>query len=491
MLLHRRRDKPYDGNTDATVASRSLIGVVPGDVVTLDGGTAQFDTSSVGTGKTVTLLGATLGGVDAASYTLSVTPIDTTAAITAKELTISGAVADNKPYDGSTDATVTFTGASLNGVVPGDVVTIDSAAYNATFDTKNVGTAKPVTVTGVALSGADAGNYTVAQPAGLTADITALELTVAGATADNKVYDGSTDATVTFTFAGLVGAIDPDVVGLVTTGYSASFADKDIGIGKTVTVIGLTLGGADAGNYTLAQPLLSANITPKTVTGAFTAGNKPYDGTTDATVATRSLVGTITGDVVTLSGGTATFDTKNVGTGKTVTLTGATLSGTDAGNYILGSVATTTADITPKTVTGSFASANKPYDGTTDASATARSVAGTLPGDVVTLSGGTAAFADKNVGTGKTVTLTGATLGGADAGNYALSVAPITTTANITALELTGSFASANKPYDGTTDASATARSVAGTLPGDVVTLSGGTAAHSPTRTSARARPSP
>ncbi len=75
-------------------------------MVTLDGGTAQFDTSSVGTGKTVTLMGATLGGVDAASYTLSVTPIDTTAAITAKELTISGAVADNKTYDGSTDATV-------------------------------------------------------------------------------------------------------------------------------------------------------------------------------------------------------------------------------------------------------------------------------------------------------------------------------------------------------------------------------------------------
>ena len=90
-------------------------------------------------------------------------------------------------------------------------------------------------------------------------------------------------------------------------------------------------------------------------------------------------------------------------------------------------------------------------------------MAGTLPGDVVTLSGGTATFADKNVGTGKTVTLTGATLGGDDAGNYTLSAAPITTTANITPKTVTGSFASANKTYDGTTDASATARSVAGT----------------------------
>ena len=56
--------------------------------------------------------------------------------------------------------------------------------------------------------------------------------------------------------------------------------------------------------------------------------------------------------------------------------------------------------------------------------------------DVVTLNGGTAALVDKNVGNGKTVTLTGANLSGADAGNYILdSVA--TTTANITALHIT------------------------------------------------------
>ena len=50
--------------------------------------------------------------------------------------------------------------------------------------------------------------------------------------------------------------------------------------------------------------------------------------------------------MVSLTGGTATFADKNVGNGKTVTLTGATLSGRDAGNYILDSVATTTANIT-------------------------------------------------------------------------------------------------------------------------------------------------
>ena len=97
--------------------------------------------------------------------------------------------------------------------------------------------------------------------------------------------------------------------------------------------------------------MLSADITALDITGAFTADDKVYDGTTDATVATRSLVGTITGDVVTLVGN-ATFDTKNVGTGKTVTMNGASLSGADAGNYNLTSVADTTADITVLTAIG-------------------------------------------------------------------------------------------------------------------------------------------
>ena len=55
----------------------------------------------------------------------------------------------------------------------------------------------------------------------------------------------------------------------------------------------------------------------------------------------------ITGDTVTFANTSATFDTKNVGTGKTVTVAGLSISGTDAGNYNLSNAtATTTADIT-------------------------------------------------------------------------------------------------------------------------------------------------
>ncbi len=40
------------------------------------------------------------------------------------------------------------------------------------FDTKDVGTAKSVTVSGYTLGGIDAGNYTLSQPSGLSANIT-------------------------------------------------------------------------------------------------------------------------------------------------------------------------------------------------------------------------------------------------------------------------------------------------------------------------------
>src|SRR5207237_1902132 len=126
---------------------------------------------------------------------------------------------------------------------------------------------------------------------------------------------------------------------------TATFDDKNVGTGKTVTLAGATLAGADAGNYNLAGvSTTTADITKYDVTGSFTASNKIYDATTAATVAS-SFPGTILlTDVVTFTGGTATFNNKNVGTGKTVTLAGATLAGADAGNYNLLSVNTTTAD---------------------------------------------------------------------------------------------------------------------------------------------------
>jgi hypothetical protein len=71
------------------------------------------------------------------------------------------------------------------------------------------------------------------------------------------------------------------------------------------------------------------------LTGSFTAENKTYDGNVSATIASRSVTGKVGTDDVALSGGTATFGTAAAGQGKTVTATGFTLTGAQAGNYTL------------------------------------------------------------------------------------------------------------------------------------------------------------
>src|SRR5207249_4600281 len=152
------------------------------------------------------------------------------------------------------------------------------------------------------------------------------------------------------------------------------------------------------------------------------------------------------------------------------------LAGADAANYAITTVGTATADITAKSVTGSFTAADKGYDGTTAATVTGRNLTGVVGNDQVSLSGGTATFADANVGSNKTVTGTGFSLIGAAAGNYTLASSTLTTTANITAKSVTGSFTANNKVYDGNTSATIASRSLTGAITGEDVNLSGGTA---------------
>ena len=453
-------DKTYDGGTSATVASKSLPGVLAGDAVSLDVTNAQFDNKNVGTGKTVTA-NLALSGADAGNYSLSSVTGTDSANITAKSVTGSFTAAD-KVYDGTNSGTAS--NRTLNGTLAGDSVSLSGGT--ATFADGNVGPNKTVTLTGATLAGADVGNYSLTSVGTTTAAITAKELT-GSFTAENKAYDGTTDATIAT--SNLVGVVQGDDVGL--SGDGASFADKDVANGKTVTVNSGALSGTDASNYSLkAGPwTATADITPKSITGSFTAANKVYDGTAAATISGRALQGAIGGDAVGLSGGSATFGSKDVGTAKTVTGTGFGLSGTDAANYTLGSVSNTTASITAKSVTGSFTAADKVYDGNDSATVTGRTLPGAIAGDDVKLDGGTAKFSNKNVASAKPVTLTGASLVGADKGNYTLGSVS-NAEADITARGLTVGATGIDKVYDGT--ASATVNLSTNELSGDAVRAS-------------------
>jgi len=86
---------------------------------------------------------------------------------------------------------------------------------------------------------------------------------------------------------------------------------------------------------------------------------------------------------------------------------------------------------------------NKQYDGTTTATVTLSD--DRIGGDVLTDAYTSASFANKNVGNGKTVSVRCVSISGTDAGNYSLSNTTASTTANITALHITGSFTADNK----------------------------------------------
>ena len=116
------------------------------------------------------------------------------------------------------------------------------------------------------------------------------------------------------------------------------------------------------------------------------------------------------------------------------------LSGDDAGNYVLDSVATTTANITHKPLTVSGITANsKPWDGNTSATLNLGSAAlvGVLSGETVNLdtSGASGAFSSNAVGTWS-VQIAGLTISGPDSANYSLTQP--TTTASITAWNAQG-----------------------------------------------------
>ena len=226
-------------------------------------------------------------------------------------------------------------------------------------------------VSGLTLLGNAKGDYTLSPPAGLTADITPKALTIVGLTANDKVYDGNAQDTLSGEAAlrtgeapgagtsadGKAYAGDPVGVGGTPAG---AFGQSNAGDGLTVTVTGLALINNTAGDYTLPTlPSLMANITPAPLTISAETQTKIYDGTTVSTVAPELTQGALVGDD-TLTGLTQAYGSKDVlGTnGSTLSVTGYTLS--DPGNYAVTTL-TAPGTITPATLTVTANARTKVY----------------------------------------------------------------------------------------------------------------------------------
>lgn len=459
----------------ATLAAAALPTVTSGALATGDVGTFSevYTSVGVGTGKTLVPSGTIADALSAdmtGNYTITFTS-STNGTITAKNLTISGAVAADKTYDGNATSTVSFTSATLVGVVGLEDVSINSTGYAASFTNKNVGVGKSVTVTGVTLSGADAGNYTVSQPAGLTATISQRNLTVT-AQVDSKTYDGSTSSSV----APLMGALQGSDT--VTTAATQSFDTKNVGTSKTLTASGLVVNDGNSGlNYNVGYVTnTSGAITACAITVTASANSRVYDGGTTAAALPTITSGTLaTGDIATLA---EHYSIKNVGTNKTLIPTGTiadALSANMTSNYAITFTSSTNGVITTAPLTiSSLSGVDKTYDATTTANISGTgALVGLADGDSVSITGtASATFSDKNVGTGKAITVTGLSITGDDAANYTVSQ-PTGLTAAITTRPITVTAAATSKTYDGGVAASSTPTVTVGTLAtGDIATFS-------------------
>ena len=456
-----RFNKTYDGNANVTQSLTkgthyTLTGFVTGEGtgIELASSTGTYTDKNAAADKTVTFDGLTLTGAGAGNYTLDKTALTGIGTIARRALTLGAVAAQTKTYDGNTLADTSKFRAALNNVVAGEENSVKATATGAAYNSKNVAAASAIDYTGVALSGAEAGNYSLAATTAQgTGTITKRALTVDTVAAQSKTYDGTTAADTSKFQATLGNFVAGEEGSVAATAAGATYNDKNVAGANKVGYTGLALTGAGAGNYTLAATTAegAGRITPKKLNLALANGarfDKIYDGNANVTQSlTKGGNYTLTGFVGTegtgieLESATNRYADKNTGTDKNVTFDGLSLTGTGAGNYALDKTALTgTGTITRRALTlGAVGAQSKTYDGTiaADASKFRAALGNAIAGDDVKAAAATATFNDKNVAAANAVGYTGVALAGADAGNYSLAATTAQGAGEITHRDLT------------------------------------------------------
>ena len=283
--------KTYDGNvaSGTTSYTTSLSGA------TLDG-SLTYVTHSKNAGDYSQANGTLLlGGLYSGQQGYDISYANTNASLTIQRanLNVNGITASNKTYDGTTVATLNGT-ASVSAF-GSDVVTVGGTGLGA-FADKNAGTGKAVNVSGYTLSGADAGNYLLVQPAGLTASIQRASLNVTVNNA-SKTYDGRAfSASKEVSFSGFVNGETESVLG-GTLSYSGT-AQGAVNAG----IYGLSASGLTADNYNLSYTAGSLTIGKAALTIAALDASKTFGQSIDLSgYSVRGLVGSDSVASVTLS----------------------------------------------------------------------------------------------------------------------------------------------------------------------------------------------
>ena len=421
--------------------------------------TADLSTSgNLKAGSYKQQVAAGLKDADASNYNFAgTTTASANYTVNKLNLATTGLSASDKTYDATTNAALNVSTNTLAGTQSGngktDIVSYQKSSMKASFDTANVAydsnnqvTSKTVNITGIALTGQDASNYTTASSASVSATITPKAITTASIADVATVYSKPAAAGVVSlgadVFASDANTVQANAAQIVS-GASDLSTSGNLKAGSYFQKVGAGLTGSAKGNYSFAgKTSTTANYKVSKLAMALTgikANDKVYDGTSETTFTITAMQimdiqsgSNKTDDVqfadTDLHSGTlhASFDNAKVAynsnnqvIAKNVNITGLSLIGTDAANYTSESTTGVLATITPKPISVSYSVKDKVFDNTSLAKVDPQ-LSGVVGSDAVSASHASATFDSSAIGNAKKVTISDVQLVGVDKGNYQL-----------------------------------------------------------------------
>ncbi|MCQ2978766.1 MAG: BspA family leucine-rich repeat surface protein, partial [Clostridia bacterium] len=289
-----KQQKDYDGTTNAESKSLTINGVTyqeegsdtPVTEIINISLTASYDSSDAGDRNMIyhpTVTSVTGGHANVSNYRVSYDNIDGSNNVTLNNygkingIEIHYTLSNfTKVYDGNSDITLTITLDDPSGILEGQTIgnegtdVIIPSAVHGTFDSKNVGSDKSITVDTITLTGDKSGNYYLVPKENVKGSITKKLLTYQLGSLD-KTFDGTnTNNNVTVTNLEGIESIDEGKV-TISSPITATFISSNVGTyysedhasyvadpSNKVSLSEITLSGTESGdesgNYKIEQP---------------------------------------------------------------------------------------------------------------------------------------------------------------------------------------------------------------------------------------------
>jgi len=359
----------------------------------------------------------------------------------------------SKIYNGNTTATLTSGNYTFSGAADDDIITLNTPT-TGTYDNKNVGTGKTVSVTGISANiSPNIYGYTVTSSAsGAVGTITASPLTIT-ASAQSKTY-GATLAlgTTAFTTGTLYNS---DAVSSVTLTSGGAVNTASVA-GSPYTITPSAAIGTGLSNYAITYTNGSLTVNPAALTITANSISKTYGQTIIFAGTEFSSSGLINSDnisSVTLTSSGAANNANVTGSPYSIVPSAPTGGTFNINNYTV-TYNNGNLTINPAALTITANSISKTYGQTITFAGTEFSSSGLVNSDNISSVTLTSSGAANNANvTGSPYTIMPSAAIGAGLSNYTITYTNSSLTVNPAALTVQGTLAGNNKVFDNTTTA--------------------------------------